>query len=375
MNGPAGSWEDAVPAVPDDDARGAATRQDLAVSDRHRLEPLSRHRIVRSSVVDEVRDVVPRFYSPHQTVILERNPRLRAVLNGVALSDVTVGYLSYGTEIQMIPEPLTSCYHINVPTTGYTRSSSGRTSITSSPGSAAVFSPGLPITIRWSPDCAQLAVKLSREALQNELNNLLAHEASPLRFELAMDLMAPAGQTWLDTLELVLAQVERAESVIHQPLAGASFERLLMTTLLFAQPHNHSDALNRPVPPLGPSAVQHVMDLMNASPEVPYTAGDLAAHAGVSLRALQAGFRRHLGVSPMAYLNDVRLQRVHAELAGARPGDVTATEVAYRWGFAHLGRFSAAYRKRFGVSPSETLRRRDLPPPHARSGYQSTQSG
>ena len=37
-------------------------------------------------------------------------------------------------------------------------------------------------------------------------------------------------------------------------------------------------------------------------------------------------------------------------------GAVTVAAVAYRWGFAHLGRFAAVYRSRFGVTPSEDLK-------------------
>jgi AraC-like DNA-binding protein len=32
--------------------------------------------------------------------------------------------------------------------------------------------------------------------------------------------------------------------------------------------------------------------------------------------------------------------------------------VAMRWGFTHLGRFAGAYRDRYGVTPSQTLRDR-----------------
>jgi AraC-like DNA-binding protein len=45
-------------------------------------------------------------------------------------------------------------------------------------------------------------------------------------------------------------------------------------------------------------------------------------------------------------------------LRDADPGDgTTVTEVALRFGFAHTGRFAAAYRRRYGQAPSATLRR------------------
>jgi transcriptional regulator GlxA family with amidase domain len=83
---------------------------------------------------------------------------------------------------------------------------------------------------------------------------------------------------------------------------------------------------------------------------------ELAEIAGMSVRSLQEGFRRHVGCAPMAYLQQVRLLRAHDALRRADPTRITVAAVAHRWGFAHLGRFAAAYRTRFGQTPSETLR-------------------
>ena len=83
----------------------------------------------------------------------------------------------------------------------------------------------------------------------------------------------------------------------------------------------------------------------------------LAEVAGVSVRSLFAGFREHRGTGPMAYLRTVRLERVrHDLLNDASVASVSAA--ALRWGFAHLGRFSAEYRRVFGECPAQTLRRR-----------------
>ena len=40
---------------------------------------------------------------------------------------------------------------------------------------------------------------------------------------------------------------------------------------------------------------------------------------------------------------------------GNRLGSTVAA-IAHRWGFAHLGRFAAAHKKMYGVTPLQTLR-------------------
>ncbi len=89
----------------------------------------------------------------------------------------------------------------------------------------------------------------------------------------------------------------------------------------------------------------------------PVTIADLSAASGLSVRSVQESFRRVFDVSPLTYLRQVRLDRVRAELLDADPLAGAVGDVARRWGFAHLGRFSAAYVERFGEYPKQTLRR------------------
>ncbi|WP_030761600.1 AraC family transcriptional regulator [Streptomyces sp. NRRL F-2664] len=87
------------------------------------------------------------------------------------------------------------------------------------------------------------------------------------------------------------------------------------------------------------------------------TLADIAASVPVTPRAVQYAFTRHAGTTPLGHLRRVRLARAHAELRSADPaGTTTVAAVAGRWGFAHQGRFAAAYRREYGVAPSRTLR-------------------
>jgi len=101
------------------------------------------------------------------------------------------------------------------------------------------------------------------------------------------------------------------------------------------------------------AAVEHVHD----HAAEPITISELSAASGLSVRSVQESFRRVFDVSPLTYLRQVRLDRVRAELLTADPQAGAVGDVARRWGFAHLGRFSAAYAERFGEYPKETLRR------------------
>jgi AraC family ethanolamine operon transcriptional activator len=82
---------------------------------------------------------------------------------------------------------------------------------------------------------------------------------------------------------------------------------------------------------------------------------DVCAAVGVSERTLQYAFRAYVDMSPLAYLRSCRLNRVRAVLRASDRHATTVTEVATRFGFLHLGRFSVDYRRVFEESPSATL--------------------
>lgn len=85
---------------------------------------------------------------------------------------------------------------------------------------------------------------------------------------------------------------------------------------------------------------------------------EIAAAARLSPRALQAAFRRHLDSTPLARLRSVRIERAHAALESAHPGDgQTVSSIASACGFPQLSRFARDYKRRYGRSPSETLGR------------------
>lgn len=105
-----------------------------------------------------------------------------------------------------------------------------------------------------------------------------------------------------------------------------------------------------------PRSVKRALDAMRSDVGHDWTTAQLAAAAGIANRTLQRQFRNFLGKSPQAVLRDIRFERARRRLLGGLR-DARIMDVALACGFAHVGRFSTEYRRRYGETPSQTARR------------------
>ncbi|XXJ62075.1 helix-turn-helix transcriptional regulator [Embleya sp. MST-111070] len=167
---------------------------------------------------------------------------------------------------------------------------------------------------------------------------------------------ATSAHSWLGVVDLLRREADNPGGMLDQPLVLGRLADLLITQFLLTQPHNFSAALHGRQPRVAPPAVRRAMELIVCHAAEPLTVEDVAEAVGMSVRALQDGFRLHLETTPVSYLRTVRLDRVRADPTAAEPGTTTVTDVAYRWGFFHPGCLAIAYREQFGEHPSQTLR-------------------
>jgi transcriptional regulator GlxA family with amidase domain len=150
--------------------------------------------------------------------------------------------------------------------------------------------------------------------------------------------------------------MEDGGSLPSEPIVMKEFERLLLSQLIVAQPNNYTEALQRPMP-TAPRTIRRAVEILEHHADEVLSVEDVASATGISVRALQDGFRKYYGTTPMGYLREVRLKAVRMRLLQADPSTTTVSDAAARCGFVHLGRFSVQYREKFGESPSATLRR------------------
>ncbi|MCJ8304953.1 helix-turn-helix domain-containing protein [Shewanella sp.] len=77
--------------------------------------------------------------------------------------------------------------------------------------------------------------------------------------------------------------------------------------------------------------------------------------ADLSERSLEYGFQEYLNVTPIRYLRLVRLNGARVDLLSVIGTRVKVADIALKWGFLELGRFSGEYKKMFKELPSETM--------------------
>ena len=95
--------------------------------------------------------------------------------------------------------------------------------------------------------------------------------------------------------------------------------------------------------------LRRAAELMDAAPEEHFTVDRLADAAGMSRYHFVHAFKKQHGLPPYAYLIRLRVERA-AELM--RTTGLSLTTIAHELGFASSGRFSEAFKRAYGVTPS-----------------------
>ncbi|AGZ45792.1 AraC family transcriptional regulator [Actinoplanes friuliensis] len=312
-----------------------------------------------SADIDDTRSLLNRFYYPVAVGTPAGPEGFRFEAEVIQLGPLTVGHLEFGAPVTVVAAEL-DAYHVSMPTAGRIHARHAGREVVASPSTGVVFGPGRPVYTMHDAYSAELNVKIERPALEHELATLLGHPVTgPIDLPPSMDLRTGAARSWRRLVQLLRRESGEQGSLIWQPLIAEQLRLSVLDGLLLTVPHRYTDELTAPAPAGPPRAIQRAIDAIQDEPERQFSVGDLARIAGLSVRSLQEGFRRHVECSPMSYLQTVRLGRAHDALRREDPARVSVATVAHRTGFAHLGRFASAYRARFGECPSETLRGAD----------------
>ncbi|MDT5327463.1 MAG: hypothetical protein QOF25_4615 [Mycobacterium sp.] len=312
---------------------------------------------LRTRSPEQAIQICEAAYYPHRLRLLGPSKSFGLTQRVTSVGPLTVGEVTYETDVAMRFDEARASYHVCIPLEGRLEARHRGQYVTSTPTLASVYRPDAEIVVtQWPARSRHLAVKIDQVAVDRALEILVGRRVdSPIAFDAALPLKTSAAQDWVRLLLMVSRQLERPDGLLRHPLVRDPLLESLIHGFLLVADHPYRAALDASDEPGRPAVVRDAMDIIETCPQMPLTTATLAVQCNISVRALQEGFRRHLGMSPMAYLRTVRLRHAHRDLHTGHPSQATVASIAHRWGFSHLGRFAAAHKAMFGETPLQVL--------------------
>jgi AraC-like DNA-binding protein len=315
-------------------------------------EPLREFRVLRTRDPDEMCREVAGQLSAHRLELASRR-EFCATVNRVQLGATTLMHLAYGTPVRVTTDPLEDHVVLMLPIARPMRVEMKDRVTQTGPEAAVVVPRRCATRTAGGPELSSLVVRLGADDLARHLRRLAPHAGNRAPdFEPGRPLNPALIVGAVHALRHAFDLRPRGlpTLVVHE------LHRQLLTALLFGCRHNGLERLLSPPPMASRAKIRRAVELIEDAPHGDTSLEAVAEEAGLSLRALQEGFRRDIGLSPRAYLKRARLQRTRAALLGADPsGETTVTDLALAHGFTHLGRFAVEYREAFGETPSASL--------------------
>ena len=274
------------------------------------------------------------------------------------LPNTCISHLQYAPAIVMKMEADQARYNLSIPSKGSFELQIGSRALHGHQMAGTLSSPMFSKRITLAHESCRYNLSFYQCAMVNMLEQLLGRTLSaPLEFEPELNFRTTTGQHLKSLLDQFIDSTATLSGGLDHDLVSRQFEQLIISMLLCYQPHNYSKLIESPMPSPSSADVKRVLDYIHTHIDETILISDLITIAGVPGRTLFDHFRRFTGQSPFKYITHQRLKHVRQDLINREGVTSTVTHIATRWGFSQLGRFAGLYKKTYGETPSETLKR------------------
>ncbi|WP_294644642.1 AraC family transcriptional regulator [uncultured Aureimonas sp.] len=323
-----------------DDGRAEAAPRDAASS---RAEEWLDHHIHGFEALERLNDQarMPMHFRPTG----REAPQVD--IGGIRAPRLAIWSVQSSTGFESVPSETLDLYSIRVPLRGGVLRRTGSREFETLAGTATILPASDILATRFHPGSDILNCSVGASDLRARCDVLEADRPTPLH-------LLPLARVEGPRLRGLVHTIRQIGDHLGTPaaqLTGPLLMDLLLNQILTAWPRG-----NPPVVDTSSRIADKAVDFIEAHLAEPLTVGSVAAATGVGLRTLQSAFRARTGRTPLGYILDRRLESAHLDLL-ANEGRLPVSQIAYRWGFLHMGEFARRYRERYGQPPSQTGRR------------------
>lgn len=304
--------------------------------------------------IDRIETFVSSLYSKLRISTSGSSPTHARIARHAATPDVAFDDSTYSFDMSFTGTPSSTVILGEMVSNTMSRVTEGREN-TYGPGDVMLLSrPGYPY--RGVVHAARQRVTVLNPALLSRVAAAASNDTRPVHL-LGTQPRSGAATRQLRRSIAQLRDIVSFPEAAASPLLLSTASQYLAASILNTFPNT---ALTEPTPidhhDGHPATLRRSIAYIEAHAAADIDLLDIATAAHVSPRALQYTFRRHLNMTPMEYLRQVRLDAAHRDLLAADPTQgATVTAIAARWGFAYPSRFAATYRRAYGQHPHTTL--------------------
>jgi AraC-like DNA-binding protein len=318
------------------------------------IEPLRRFPALRSRDLDELRIRMSNLFSVNSMDLDRRaHESFEVCLNHRQLRHVGLTYARYGAAVEA------SLSHADFFLQGFPLQGGGSCLVDGSDGLISrnhgiVGGPNADVRVKYSSDFEHFILRVGPQELSKKLSSLIGHPVDP---PLQLSAVGPSPEkaaAQMRLLEFVVQELDRDDQPLPQ-LVLEELEQALVVAYLCSNLHNYSAFLEGRPRAVAPWQVRRAEEYIEQNWDQPITVEALALVVNASARSLFYSFRENRGVTPMAFVRQVRLRHAREMLMTAA-AETSVTAVAFSCGFSNLGHFAKNYLMAFGEHPSATLR-------------------
>lgn len=320
--------------------------------------PLTSYRCFQTQDVDEAREIVGRHFCSHRLEPMSASDPFDACQNRVCGDRLSLNYIRYGSDVVIEPGELSEFFLIQIPINGTADIRNGRRTVFSSPKTGTILNPDRYTSMRWHTGCEQLLLQVERSYMREVAVKMTGLPVGEVRFDPEFNLETVRGNAWKRALlgAVTASENHAAFGTRESPLQRHLAEGLLLS-LFEMQSSTVASLLEGAGGGTQPAIVRRAVSLINDCFMEDLSLLDISQFAGTTPRNLQLLFQRQFDCSPIRYLHTVRLNFAR-HLLLTEGQNCSVAEIADRSGHRHWGRFSSAYKDRFGETPRETARQR-----------------
>lgn len=318
--------------------------------------PLSDFPLFTTHCVDEAEHRLSKSLLDLEILNAYNQDQFKLRMNGINLENCSLLFNKYNTETKLRSRYPGDALLITIGYKGATTFNVNHEAVSVSPYHASVVTPHHSVTVDRKPESEIVIIRIPVKALHQQFELVTdQYQQHAIQFPSELDLKNGANAVFKRTVFFILNEIERKEYTEYHPAYVKMFDQMLLSATL-SLPHNlNSKLFTEKGRALAPSVVITAEEYIEANLTEAITIAALLTICKCSKSSLFAAFQNSRDYSPMEFVMERRLQRARRELCH-KANCKSVSTVAMDSGFTHLGRFSQTYKRRFGESPSESLK-------------------